>query len=95
MDKVRNPSNSVCYTPSSEPYRVFSKLGKKAFSLQAIPNVELFNFPNLVLKTWLKRDQLGQSGTRVTYFRILDQFYVILVLMEYKIIKFWYCESFL
>jgi uncharacterized protein YcgI (DUF1989 family) len=21
MDKVRNPSNSVCYTPSSEPYR--------------------------------------------------------------------------
>jgi hypothetical protein len=23
MDKVRNPSNSVCYTPSSEPYRIY------------------------------------------------------------------------
>jgi hypothetical protein len=23
MDKVRKPSNSVCYTPSSEPYRIF------------------------------------------------------------------------
>jgi hypothetical protein len=22
MDKVRKPSNSVCYTPSSEPYRI-------------------------------------------------------------------------
>jgi hypothetical protein len=26
MDKVRNPSNSVCYTPSSEPYRIYSYL---------------------------------------------------------------------
>jgi hypothetical protein len=23
MDKVRKPSNSVCYTPSSEPYRIY------------------------------------------------------------------------
>jgi hypothetical protein len=23
MDKVQNPSNSVCYTPSSEPYRIY------------------------------------------------------------------------
>jgi hypothetical protein len=22
MDKVRKPSNSVCYTPSSEPYKI-------------------------------------------------------------------------
>jgi hypothetical protein len=25
MDKVQNPSNSVCYTPSSEPYRIYMK----------------------------------------------------------------------
>jgi hypothetical protein len=25
MDKVRKPSNSVCYTPSSEPYRIYLK----------------------------------------------------------------------
>jgi hypothetical protein len=25
MDKVRNPSNSVCYTPSSEPYRIYKE----------------------------------------------------------------------
>jgi hypothetical protein len=24
MDKVQKPSNSVCYTPSSEPYRIYS-----------------------------------------------------------------------
>jgi hypothetical protein len=24
MDKVRKPSNSVCYTPSTEPYRIYS-----------------------------------------------------------------------
>jgi hypothetical protein len=24
MDKVRKPSNSVCYTPSSEPYRIYN-----------------------------------------------------------------------
>jgi hypothetical protein len=23
MDKVQKPSNSVCYTPSSEPYRIY------------------------------------------------------------------------
>jgi hypothetical protein len=23
MDKVQNPSKSVCYTPSSEPYRIY------------------------------------------------------------------------
>jgi hypothetical protein len=26
MDKVRNPSNSVCYTPSSEPYKSYFML---------------------------------------------------------------------
>jgi hypothetical protein len=26
MDKVRKPSNSVCYTPSSEPYRILETL---------------------------------------------------------------------
>jgi hypothetical protein len=25
MDKVQNPSNSVCYAPSSEPYRILGK----------------------------------------------------------------------
>jgi hypothetical protein len=25
MDKVRNPSNSECYTPSSEPFRIYGK----------------------------------------------------------------------
>jgi hypothetical protein len=25
MDEVRNPINSVCYTPSSEPYRIFKE----------------------------------------------------------------------
>jgi hypothetical protein len=24
MDKVRKPSNFMCYTPSSEPYRIYS-----------------------------------------------------------------------
>jgi hypothetical protein len=23
MDKFRKPSNSVCYTPSSQPYRIY------------------------------------------------------------------------
>jgi hypothetical protein len=26
MDKVQNPSNSVCYTPSSEPYRIYGEM---------------------------------------------------------------------
>jgi hypothetical protein len=38
MDKVRNPSNSVCYTPSSEPYRIemFSVYGGKCLSRKAV-----------------------------------------------------------
>jgi hypothetical protein len=27
MDKFREPSNSVCYTPSSEPYRIYKIIG--------------------------------------------------------------------
>jgi hypothetical protein len=26
MDEVRKPTNSVCYTPSSEPYRINIKI---------------------------------------------------------------------
>jgi hypothetical protein len=26
MDKVQKPSNSVCYTPLSEPYRIYPKI---------------------------------------------------------------------
>jgi hypothetical protein len=26
MDKVQEPSNSVCYTPSSEPFRIYMSL---------------------------------------------------------------------
>jgi hypothetical protein len=29
MDKARKPSNSVCYTPSSEPYRIKININKK------------------------------------------------------------------
>jgi hypothetical protein len=38
MDKVRNPSNSACYTPSSEPYRIYE-----------IPCYEIYRITELCL----------------------------------------------
>jgi hypothetical protein len=36
MEKVRKPTNSVCYTPSSEPFRIYSP-----FSFCTNPNLEV------------------------------------------------------
>jgi hypothetical protein len=62
MDKVRKPSNSVCYTPSSEPYRIYRKIlfvvEEKA---RLVPHLKiqaglflLYLFYYLMSETWAK-----------------------------------------
>jgi hypothetical protein len=57
MDKVRNPSNSVCYTPSSEPYRIYMIMAFKVINeIQEIPCKQLL-WPNLLKRLeffWLQ-----------------------------------------
>jgi hypothetical protein len=37
MDKVRKPSNSVCYTPSPEPYRIYMSYDMYAMGIAFKP----------------------------------------------------------
>jgi hypothetical protein len=50
MDKVRKPSNSVCYTPSSEPYKSYYCCEIRK-SENRIKSVRIFD-RSLWLKKW-------------------------------------------
>jgi hypothetical protein len=70
MDKVQNPSNSVCYTPSSEPYRIKTRIYKntilpvvlyvcETWSLTLKEEQRLRVFENRVLRIFApKRDEM-------------------------------------
>jgi hypothetical protein len=53
MDKVRNPSNSVCYTPSSEPYRIYFFNPSKKNYFGCAANRKIVNILNIIGKNVL------------------------------------------
>jgi hypothetical protein len=80
MEKVRKPSNSLCYTPSSEPIRIYkymcSQLEKLKIFAQELVTSDMFrhgksltcveNKSNKTLQEWTKFsvDTLRASGMR-------------------------------
>jgi hypothetical protein len=39
MEKFQKPSNSACYTPSSEPFRIYSQIDLNVFAVGLCNNV--------------------------------------------------------
>jgi hypothetical protein len=65
MDKVQNPSNSVCYTPSSEPYRIYLleviEIGRSEVLMSVTMNSLLLGCDPGALIT-LRRNQMSPSS---------------------------------
>jgi hypothetical protein len=74
MDKVQNPSNSVCYTPSSEPYRIYFKIACFAQSCNCVWYIQKFDiqsnefYSKVRLCKHVSKCLLEVGGTQYTVF---------------------------
>jgi hypothetical protein len=52
MDKVQKPSNSECYAPSSEPFRIYRLIVFEKKILTFDPSPSFFLMPKFTLATY-------------------------------------------